>query len=104
MYRILVITKSYDKKNSDVISPYRTLSRAKLTTVCQPEFFLSPLRTQFCHQKPLHLPYRIFSALSDFLIVVFFQVVFMTPVCNFPNRTHVARFKAYDILTVDIKD
>ena len=80
-------------KNSDVISPYHTLSRAKLTTVCQPEFFLSPLRTQFCHEKPLRLPYRIFFQLSDFLIVVFFQAVFMS----------VASFKAYDILNVFIK-
>ena len=27
----------------------------------------------------------------------------MTPVCKFPNRSYVACFKAYDILTGDIK-
>ena len=94
---------SHTIKNSDVIYLYRTLSRAKFTTVCQPEFFLSPLRTQFCHEKPLHLLYRIFSTLSNFLIIVFFWAVFMTPVCNFQNRTHVALFKVYDILTGCIK-
>ena len=80
-------------KNSNVISHYRTLFRAKLTTVCQSEFFLSPLRTQFCHKKSLRLPYHIFSQLSDFLIVVFFQAVFY----------YVARFKAYNVLNVFIK-
>ena len=80
-------------KNSNVISPYRTLFRAKFTTVCQSEFFLSPLQTQFCHEKALRLPYRIFSQLSDFLIVFFFL----------GSLLYVARFKAYDILNVFIK-
>ena len=71
--------------------------------VCQPEFFVSPLRTEILHEKPLRLPYRIFFILSDFLIIVFLGAFFMTPICKFSNHSYVARFKEYDILTRDIK-
>ena len=102
-----MFTTSYflspSRKNSNVISPYHTHSFTKFTTVCQPEFFQPPLPTQFFHEKQLRLPFHVFFALSDFLTIVFFWVFFMTPVCKFSKRRHVAHFNAYDILTRDIK-
>ena len=94
---------SPSRKNSDVISLYRTHSFTKFTMVCQPAFFLPPLPTQFFHEKQLRLPFHVFFTLSNFLTVFFLGAFLMTPVCKFSKRRHVARFNAYNILTRDIK-
>ena len=104
---IRTFTTSYflspSRKNSDVISPHHTHYFTKFTTVCQPEFFLPPVPTEFFHENQLRLPYHVFFALSDFLTVVFFGAFLMTLVCKFSKHRHLACFNVYDILTGDIK-